>query len=1534
MFWALLAFPAPGMRASVPSTTSVHTAQSAQRDGTRSPHGPLTIPCENCHTSAGWKPIRAVPEFDHNKTKYPLRGLHEKVQCTQCHIKPVFTDVGKNCADCHADIHRRQMGSDCAQCHTVNGWEKSTQQVKDHQNRFPLFGAHAAVPCEGCHKQAATGQFLGLSTQCDSCHLQDWKSTTNPPHASAGTAFASGNCQGCHSFDSWLGAKFDHSTTGFLLTAGHANVACALCHINNNYNLQILPSACGTSGCHLTTWQQTNNPPHPTAGPAFGAANCANCHTTAGWTTATFDHSTTGFLLTNGHANVACAACHINNNYNLQIAPTNCGNSGCHLTTWQQTNNPVHSTSGATFAAANCANCHTTVSWTTASFDHSTTGFALTGAHTTTACALCHVNNNYTLTAANTDCYGCHQAAWTSTQTLGGSVPNHVTAGFPTAQCATCHNTTAWSGATFDHSTTGFPLTNSHQMAPAGKVTACAQCHINNNYALNIQPNDCGNSGCHLTTWQQTNNPTHSTSGAPFAAANCATCHNTIAWTTAAFDHSTTGFALVGTHMSPTPTPCIACHVNNNYTLTSADCMTCHTPDWNKTQTIGGNVPNHVTAGFPSTASACSTCHTITTWANGVFDHSATGFLLTNGHANVQCALCHINGNYNLTIQPTDCGNAGCHLTTWQQTNNPVHSTSGAAFGAANCSKCHTTQGWDAASFDHSTTGFALTGTHMSPTPTPCAACHINNNYTLSSADCMTCHTPDWNKTQTLGGNVPNHVASNFPTSAGACSSCHTITVWADGKFDHSTTGFPLANSHQLAPAGKVASCASCHINGNYTLTIQPNDCGNSGCHLSTWQTTNNPTHATSGPTFAAANCSTCHNTITWTTATFDHSTTGFPLTGSHQLAPAGKVNACTDCHVNNNYTLTAANTDCYGCHQAAWTSTQTLGGNVPNHVTAGFPTSQCATCHNTTTWLNATFDHSTTGFPLTNSHQMAPAGKVTACAQCHINNNYALTIHPTDCGNSGCHLSTWQTTNNPTHPSAGAPFAAANCSTCHNTITWTTATFDHSTTGWPLVGSHQLAPAGKVVACTDCHVNNNYTFTAANTDCYGCHQTAWLSTQTLGGNVPNHITAGFPTSQCSTCHDMISWLDGKFDHSTTGFPLTNSHQMAPAGKVTACAQCHINNNYALTIQPTDCGNSGCHLSTWQTTNNPTHPSAGAPFAAANCSTCHNTITWTTAVFDHSVTGWPLTGSHQLAPAGKVVACTDCHVNNNYTFTSANTDCYGCHQAAWTSTQTLGGSVPNHVSAGFPTSQCSTCHNTTTWATSTFNHANTGFTLTGAHLTTACALCHVNGNYALTSANTTCIGCHLTDWNSTQTLGGNVPNHVTTGFPQAQCATCHDTVAWVDGKFDHSTTGWALTGAHLTTACALCHVNSNYTLTSANTACYGCHLADWNSTQTLGGSVPNHVSAGYPTTCDTCHTTTAWTGATFNHTWFPVPHHGSVCADCHQVSTDYTNFTCIACHTQSGAHAQTQTDNTHKGVGGYVYGPETCYACHKNGGGG
>ena len=142
------------------------------------------VPCQNCHTASAWKPIRAVPEFDHNQTEYPLRGMHQSVACAQCHVKPVFSNVGQRCQDCHADIHKRQLGANCEQCHTVRGWQVSIQQVQQHNNRFPLTGAHAAVDCDSCHKGAANSKFQTMSTECYSCHAADFKATNTPNHVS------------------------------------------------------------------------------------------------------------------------------------------------------------------------------------------------------------------------------------------------------------------------------------------------------------------------------------------------------------------------------------------------------------------------------------------------------------------------------------------------------------------------------------------------------------------------------------------------------------------------------------------------------------------------------------------------------------------------------------------------------------------------------------------------------------------------------------------------------------------------------------------------------------------------------------------------------------------------------------------------------------------------------------------------------------------------------------------------------------------------------------------------------------------------------------------------------------------------------------------------------------------------------------------------------------------------------------------------------------------------------------------------------
>ncbi len=229
--------------------------------------------------------------------------------------------------------------------------------------------------------------------------------------------------------------------------------------------------------------------------------------------------------------------------------------------------------------------------------------------------------------------------------------------------------------------------------------------------------------------------------------------------------------------------------------------------------------------------------------------------------------------------------------------------------------------------------------------------------------------------------------------------------------------------------------------------------------------------------------------------------------------------------------------------------------------------------------------------------------------------------------------------------------------------------------------------------------------------------------------------------------------------------------------------------------------------------------------------------------------------------------------------------------------------MPNHITAGFPT-DCSICHSTANWTTSTFNHSTTTFPLTGAHTTVACALCHVNGNYSGTLP-TDCYSCHTTDWQSTTTLGGSVPNHITSGYPTT-CASCHTTTSWLGATFNHTTTGFPLTGAHTTVACNLCHTSSN----PPPTDCYSCHTADWQSTATLGGPVPNHVAASQvagtqfvTTACSTCHTTTNWLGATFTHSWWSTTHGnaGGICATCHTNSSDYSVFVCSndTCHPQS-----------------------------------
>ncbi len=828
-------------------------AQTFERGPTHSPHGPLAIPCSSCHTQKSWQTLRAVPEFNHDtQTGYPLRGMHEGVKCSLCHTKLVFNETSTRCADCHADIHRRQFGADCAQCHCVKGWTVAVRNIRDHLNRFPLLGAHVMVECDACHTGAATGQFIGLSTACQSCHMRDFNRTTEPAHAAAGFSTA---CETCHGMDTFLAAKFDHASIGFPLVGAHATLPCESCHAGNRF--KGTPATC--IGCHNRDFIGAKDPDHIQSG---FSTDCAACHTTVSWAGAKFDHSATSFPLTGAHASLACSACHANNVFvGLSTACVS-----CHLKDEQGTTNPNHVAAGF---PQDCSLCHTTVNWSGAAFNHTTqTKFPLTGAHVNAACNLCHVNNLFA--GLPMTCVSCHLADFQKTTN-----PNHVTGNF-SQDCQFCHNTASWDGAVFDHSKTAFPLTGAHLNV------ACATCHVNNVYA--------GLStaciSCHLKDEQATTDPNHVAAGFP---QDCSICHTTVNWSGATFNHSTqTKFPLTGAHLN---VACATCHVNNVFAGLSTACISCHLKDWQ-----GTTDPNHAAAGFPQT---CDSCHTTVNWSGAVFNHTTqTKFPLTGAHINVACATCHVNNVF--AGLSTAC--ISCHLKDWQGTTDPNHAAAGFP---QDCSVCHSTTNWSGAAFDHSKTPFPLTGAHVN---VACATCHANNVFAGLPTTCVSCHLKDYN-----GATNPNHAALGFPQT---CDTCHTTAAWQPATFNHSTTAFPLTGAHVSVACSAChvngnytttpTDCYSCHAadyngttNPNHVAAGFPRTCAT--CHTTTaW------TGATFNHTWFPTNhgnakvCADCH------TNSADYSV--FQCTNCHTATQTNGEHSGVRGYVYNS-------TNCYQCH-------------------------------------------------------------------------------------------------------------------------------------------------------------------------------------------------------------------------------------------------------------------------------------------------------------------------------------------------------------------------------------------------------------------------------------------------------------------------------------------------------------------------------------------------------------------------------------------------------------------------------------------
>lgn len=400
------------------------------------PHKKFPRDCGICHLPKSWDEMRPDFKYDHKKeTGYALEGAHAHASCLRCHNDrgPVASYKARGCAGCHPDAHKNAMGMDCARCHNQETWEfrvAKGDQAAEHaaRTRFPLFGVHATLRCEECHKRASAGDFRGAPRDCFQCHRDAFP--RGPNHVASNFPH---DCRPCHRSGVWAGGIIDHSAFG-------ASVNCTSCH---------MPDYQRAPGHVAKNYPQT----------------CLNCHTTATWLGASFNHSFLG-------GSPDCAGCHLDKyqaapNHAAKSYPQTCASChntsswlgasfnhsflggspvcvNCHLANYQSAPNHV-----AMNFPQTCADCHTTTTWLGASFNHALLG-------------------------GSPNCVSCHLADFNAAV----SPVNHVAQGISANACSTCHTDfTSWMNFTHTPSSCYNSGTNrSHKNA------TCTQCHSSGNY--------------------------------------------------------------------------------------------------------------------------------------------------------------------------------------------------------------------------------------------------------------------------------------------------------------------------------------------------------------------------------------------------------------------------------------------------------------------------------------------------------------------------------------------------------------------------------------------------------------------------------------------------------------------------------------------------------------------------------------------------------------------------------------------------------------------------------------------------------------------------------------------------------------------------------------------------------------------------------------------------------------------------------------------------------------------------------------------
>lgn len=221
-----------------------------------------TPDCKECHTEEHFAaPTYELPQ--HEKSRFPLDGLHRAVSCRDCHAldeklgqvpaaivlqlkrrfqKPLVSAakldlpaMDKGCRGCHEDPHGGQLDErvkrdGCEGCHRTAGWSE-LKFDHDKESRYPLDGAHEKLACGKCHaskkvkgKEVVT--YRPLPIGCDGCHEDEH---VRQFVGEDGTT----DCRRCHDHEKLKEApKFRHAPpfTDYLLDGAHEKVACKECH--------------------------------------------------------------------------------------------------------------------------------------------------------------------------------------------------------------------------------------------------------------------------------------------------------------------------------------------------------------------------------------------------------------------------------------------------------------------------------------------------------------------------------------------------------------------------------------------------------------------------------------------------------------------------------------------------------------------------------------------------------------------------------------------------------------------------------------------------------------------------------------------------------------------------------------------------------------------------------------------------------------------------------------------------------------------------------------------------------------------------------------------------------------------------------------------------------------------------------------------------------------------------------------------------------------------------------------------------------